>query len=784
MRRRLLLAGLSLLGAALVLNTLAGSYYTRRLVLRSNAGLQQEIAARVAFEIETFMEGKLSRLIDFAASSSLHGFGGEPEKLLALALLQNDPSFMEISVLDDQGREVFKAPESGGEFARELSEQGATERFQRAMAGESYISPVYSSDGSEPYVIFAVPVRVGPQRIAGVVSAVTNLKNLWDVVKNMQFGHAGYAYLVDAKGNLIAHRDASLVRRGLNVRLLQEVEQFLKNPGENDSTPAEVGRGIQGDEVISTYASVKKLGWAAVVTEPVAAALREVGILQKYALLLLAIGLLVGGLVIAWASNKITGPILELHKGVQLIGAGNLDHRVEIKSGDEIEELAEGFNKTALELKNSYANLEQKVEQRTQEISALYEVTTAVNKSLDLRNLLDAVIVKITEIFHFEATRVFLLNEQLDQLEMRASFETDETYTRGVRSFRRGEGVVGRVAESGVALIFDDVWTDPRYAAISRTKALQVAQRHFFAVFPIKTQSRVVGVLTFNGKTPRQLTDDEIRLLTSMAEHIGVAVENARLFTDLKEKTSELAETNEKLLEATRAKSEFIAAMSHELRTPLHIIIGHSDLTHDGTFGAVNDQQQAAMRKISRNGRVLLKMINDVLMLSRVEAKKMSLDVATVDLAEVIEQVQAHVEQLKREHHLEISWHVDENIPPLLTDPIKLEEILHNLIGNAFKYTPQGSIRVCIRDLPDRGQVEFSVADTGIGIEPDNFARIFEAFEQVKDPGSDRNGGVGLGLSIVKKYLELMQGDIRVESEPGLGSKFTFSIPRSVSLHS
>jgi two-component system sensor histidine kinase EvgS len=113
---------------------------------------------------------------------------------------------------------------------------------------------------------------------------------------------------------------------------------------------------------------------------------------------------------------------------------------------------------------------------------------------------------------------------------------------------------------------------------------------------------------------------------------------------------------------------------------------------------------------------------------------------------------------------------------------MKLEEILHNLIGNAFKYTSEGSIEVRVRDLPDKGRVEFSVADTGVGIDPANLGRIFEEFEQVKDSG--KNGGVGLGLSIVKKYVELMQGDIRVESEPGKGSKFTFSIPRSVSLHS
>ena len=956
LRRRLLLAGLSLLGAALILNTMAGSYYTRHLILRSSAQLQGEIATRVALEIEEFMGDRFTRLADFAASISLHGFGSDEQKQLAALLLKNERSFEQIAILDERGREALKVTETEIQRSWELSDQSESQEFKRAIRGERYIGPVYMPDGAEPYVTLSMPIQVGSGKISGIVIGTTRLKVLWDVVKNIHFGQAGYAYVVDGTGTLIAYRDTSLVLERRDLSALPEVREFLRKPALADDTPAAISRGINGEDVLSTHAPVKKLGWAVVLAEPAAVVLSEVTTVQWYAFLLLGMGLLLGGLGISWAANRITQPILELHRGVRLIGAGSLDHKVEIESGDEIQELAEGFNKMALELKNFYATQEQKVDQRTREVAALYDVTTALNKSLDVQSILSAVIAKITEIFHFEATRIFLFNEAMNELEMRASFEAGLKYFRGTRGFKRGQGIVGHVANSGEALIFEDVWTDARYAALSKTKALQNAQRHFFAAFPVKNQSHVFGVMTFNGEAPRKLTGDEIRLITSMAEQvavaverarlfgrvqtrsqdltvlneigaavshsldlevilsdavkkvveilsfdacwiyilepsepclrlraqtglsaetaqsmerrpvkkgitgmifetgqplvsedlandplyqkissaskvaelgfkssagfpveanheiqgvlhvvshsrhqftaeelqllegiahtIGVAVENARLFTEVKEKTLKLEKANEELRDATRAKSEFIAAMSHELRSPLHIIIGHSDLTWDGTFGAVNEQQQAAMRKISRNGRVLLKMINDVLMLSRIEAKKMSLDVATVEIEDVIEQAQTYVEQLKREHHLEVSWHIDQNIPPVLTDPIKLEEILHNLIGNAFKYTSNGSIEVRVRDLPDKGRVEFSVADTGVGIDPVNLSRIFEEFEQVKEPGGGRNGGVGLGLSIVKKYVELMQGDIRVESEPGQGSKFTFSIPRSVSLDS
>jgi signal transduction histidine kinase len=943
------------MGTALVINTLAGTYYARRLIEKQTSELQTEIAARVAYEIEEFMENKITRLVDFSTSASFHGLGSEQQKLLALLLLKNDESFTDISILDNKGREVLKISERKIYLPTELSDQSGSVKFKKAISGDTYISPVYTSDKAEPYVTLAVPIRVTPRQVIGVAFAEANLKTLWDVVGNIQFGRAGYVYLVDGRGNLIAHRDSSLVLKRLNLSSLPEIREFLENPSAIDATPAGAGPGITGEDMLSTYAPVKKLGWAVVLAEPVAVALRELGTVQRYAGLLLGAGLLVGALIISWVSDRITNPIRTLHLGAQLIGAGKLDHRVDIKSGDEIEELAEGFNKMALELKNSYSNLEQKVEQRTREVSALYEVTTAVNESLDLQTILQAVVAKITEIFRFYSTQVYLFNDQMDLLELRA-FEVETRHGMVARNFKRGQGIVGHVAESGQAIIFEDVHTDPRYAALSASRATVGKGLSFLAVFPIKTQSHVLGVMLCNGQAPRRLTGDEQRLLISMAEHVGVAVEkanlyeqartksqhltvlntiaaavgrsldlaevlkeavekisetlgfdaawiyqlepeegtlhlkahkglgdeiarkmakrsaaagvlglvmqsgqrlvfedvqnderyrelsagsvvaalgfhtasafpirskekiigtlhianrtkrhftpeellliesishdigvaaeNARLFSEVNEKTAELASINQELREATRAKSEFIAATSHELRTPLNIIIGNAELTRDEFFGEVNAEQKDAMQKISRNARVLLKMINDVLTLSRLEAKKMSLDVATVEVAEIIGHARTHLEQINRDHHLEVRWEVDETVPPLVTDPMKLEEILQNLIGNAVKFTPKGRIEVRVRNLEEQDRVEFSVADTGIGIEADNLEKIFKEFEQVRDGQTSYNYGVGLGLSIVKKYLDLMSGDIQVQSEPGQGSTFTFTVPRSVSLHS
>jgi len=953
-RRRLMKWGLALLGLALVLNTAAGLIYTRSEIKEASGELQLEMASATARHIHSFITRKVERLQDTAVAMTLYPLGGAEQRLLGQLLLKNDGAFSELSMLDEKGMELFKFSERKVYLPSDLEDRSSSQSFTKAIRGGSYLGPVHTSDRAEPFITLAVPLKEGPQRSIGVLVAQTNLKFLWEVIGGSKFGDGGYAYLVDKNGVVIAHQDASLVLKQISLRNLPKVQQFLRELA-RDPTPGEQSQGITGKPVLSTFAPVSELGWAVIVEEPVELALSDITTLQRYALFLLLAGLLVGAVIIVWVSDKITKPILQLRRGVETIRSGNLDHRVDVTTGDEIEELAEEFNKMTETLRSSYSTLEQKVEQRTQEVSALYDVTTTVNQSLDLDSVLQAVIQKITQIFKFDTTRVYLFDPETEELNLRAYFETNPQPEARTGSIKR-ETIVGRVAVSGEPLFFEDVQIDPRYREWSLSKNSYNEGLRFFAVFPIKTKSRTFGAISFKGKERRKLREEEIRLLNSMSEHvavavekaslfeqakarseqlavlntiaaavsqsldldvvlnaaiekvvetlrfdaswiylldpsetelhlkayngltdeiaqsmakrtasagiggrvietderlvfedlrtderyrsltagrkvgslgfiaaagfpirtkekiigvlhvanrakrhfapvelqlieslaqeIGVAVENARLFSEVKEKTSELLKMNEELQEATRVKSEFIASMSHELRTPLNIIIGNADLTRDEFFGELNADQKDAVQKISRYARILLKMINNVLTLTRLEAKKMSLDVSTVEVQEIIAQAQTHVEQMNRDNHLEIRWDVEDDVPSLLTDPIKLEEILQNLIGNAFKFTPTGRIEVQVRNLLEQDRIEFRVADTGVGIDAADLEKIFNEFEQIREAHTGNQSGVGLGLSIVKKYLELMQGDIRVESQLGQGSTFTFSLPRTVSTNS
>ncbi len=947
--------GLSLFGFSLLVIVTAGYLYMVRQIRQDAAALQSELAGVTGEQIRGFVKRKIDRFSDNAGALTLYPLGSKEQQLLLGLLVKNDSSFTDASIIDVQGMEVVKVSDRKVYFPSDFADQSKSVKFIRAFKGEDYISSVHTSTQAQPYVTLAIPLWGAAQNIVGVVAAEADLSFLWEAIGKIGFGTAGYAYLVDEHGNLIAHKDATLVLKRMNLRDVDGVKKFLRNPTRPDAAPASEGQGLSGEKVLVSYAPVPELGWAVILEEPVNAALANVEVLKRSALLFLVVGLLIGTAIIAWVSQKITKPIQQLGRDAATIGAGNLDYRANIATGDEIEELAGEFNKMTEALQNSYATLEQKVAQRTKEITALYEVTTRVNQSLEIKEISDAVITKITEIFGFESTRVFLLNDERNELELRASYEVSLEQLPPVRGLKLGEGIIGRVAQSGEPMIFEDIKTDPAYARLSSTKASQNASLSFFAVFPIKTQSRVFGVILFNGRAPRKLTADESRLLTSMSEQlavavekaglfhqaetrlqqlsvlntvgaavnqsldlevvlkkalekmiealnfdacwiymldgteselrllaqqgfseevarsmdrrtlsagisgkifetgkplvfddihsaqylqisrkqtvsalgfvgavgfpikagdktigvlhlatrtprhfasdelqliesiaheIGVAAENARLFAQVNQKTAELGQMNQELQEANRAKSEFISAMSHELRTPLNVIMGNAELTGDGFFGDINPEQKRAMTQIRHHSQFLLKLVNDVLALSRLDAKKMTMELSRVDLNEVVAHAQSHIDQLNRQNRLEVNWDVEEDLPTIVTDVTKLEEIFQNLIGNAFKFTPQGRIDLRIRNRRDLARVEFTIADTGIGIEEQDMERIFSAFEQIREAHTGDFNGVGLGLNIVRKYLDLMKGDIRVESHPGEGSTFTFSLPHSIELNS
>jgi signal transduction histidine kinase len=426
------------------------------------------------------------------------------------------------------------------------------------------------------------------------------------------------------------------------------------------------------------------------------------------------------------------------------------------------------------------ARLFRQSETRSQQLSVLNTIGAALSQSLDLEMVLKEAIEKMIETLNFDASWIYLQNPSEEKLHLKAYKGLGEDVARSMTERNLSAGVSGKVFQTGKRLVFEDLQNDIGYNQLSQRSRVGSLGFASAAGFPIKAKDKVIGVLHLANKARRHFAPDELQLIESIAQEIGVAAENGWLFEEVNQKTRELGQMNEELQEANQAKSEFITAMSHELRTPLNVIMGNAELVGDGFFGCVNPEQKKSMIQIGHHSQFLLKLVNDVLALSRLDAKKMSVEPARVDIGEVVAHAQSHIEQLNRNNRLQVSWDVEPGLPTIITDATKLEEIMQNLIGNAFKFTPRGRIHLRVRNIRELERVEFSIADTGIGIEARDRARIFVAFEQIKEAHTGDYNGVGLGLNIVKKYLDLMHGEIRVESEPGDGSTFIFSIPYTI----
>jgi signal transduction histidine kinase len=218
--------------------------------------------------------------------------------------------------------------------------------------------------------------------------------------------------------------------------------------------------------------------------------------------------------------------------------------------------------------------------------------------------------------------------------------------------------------------------------------------------------------------------------------------------------------------------------MSHELRTPLNAIIGYTEMMADGLYGEVGEKAQGVLERVQSNGRHLLGLINDVLDLSKIEAGQLTLTVEQYSVADMVATVLSATESLARAKGLKLESAVPPGLPTGSGDARRLTQVLLNLVGNAIKFTDQGSIEVRARQADDR--FELSVVDTGFGIAPADQARIFDEFQQVDNTSTRKKGGTGLGLSISRKIVELHGGRITVESEMGKGSIFKVTVPINV----
>jgi signal transduction histidine kinase len=288
-------------------------------------------------------------------------------------------------------------------------------------------------------------------------------------------------------------------------------------------------------------------------------------------------------------------------------------------------------------------------------------------------------------------------------------------------------------------------------------------------LMPIKSGGECLGVMNCLSKRPHRFSQSDIRLIDALTYHLGIAAGNAKLFSEVRRKTIELEEAN-------KAKDEFLGVVSHELRTPLNVIKGYAEVLSGKMFGELNPQQDSALDKIKNQSSHLLQMINDVLRATTIDAQTVKVVPIDLDLGGLLSELRDSYRFADRGER-QIVWDFSAGGLALRADDEKLRAVLQNLINNAIKFTERGVITVSARCLTENDGVEISVADTGIGIPAEKIGTIFGMFQQVDGSVTRGYGGVGLGLFIVKNYLDMMGGRIEVTSELGKGTTFVVTLP-------
>jgi signal transduction histidine kinase len=332
-----------------------------------------------------------------------------------------------------------------------------------------------------------------------------------------------------------------------------------------------------------------------------------------------------------------------------------------------------------------------------------------------------------------------------------------------------GEGAIGRAGATREPVMVEDVLNES-YRSRAREALIKSGVRALLAV-PLLGEELVLGALVVSRKSPGPFAREVIDLLNTFATQSAVAIQNARLFREIAEKSIQLEE-------ASRHKSQFLASMSHELRTPLNAILGFNEMILGQVYGEVPPDMKEPLEDIQKSGKHLLRLINNVLDLAKIEAGRMELALADYSVQDTVESVRSTLRPLAEAKGLELVVSVPEDIPLAYGDGGRLTQCLMNLAGNSLKFTKQGRVEIAVE--AQNGLLRWRVSDTGIGIPPDKIGTLFSEFRQTDATIASEYGGTGLGLSITKKFVEMHGGRIWVESELGKGSAFTVEIPLRV----
>jgi signal transduction histidine kinase/CheY-like chemotaxis protein len=774
-RSRLFIKYVALLVAVVVLALLANGafeiWFSYQEHKASLIGIQREQAEGAASKIEQFIT-EINSQVGWTTQLPWSDSTLDQRRFDALRLLRQVPAITELAQIDASGHEQLRVSRLTMDVVGSGIDYSAKPEFTQAVAHKVYYGPVYFRRESEPYMTLSL---AGTRRDTGVSIAQVNLKLIWDVVSKIKVGQRGRAYVVDADGRLIAHPDISLVLRNTDMSKLAQVRS-ARSAGSGQAV--QESEDISGNRVLTAYAQVTPLGWLVFVETPVAeayaplyASIQRTGYVLFGALLLAFIA----GMFLA---RRMVVPIQALRAGAARIGSGDLSQRISIKTGDEVEALADQFNDMAGKLEESYADLEQRVEDRTHELSQALQQQTATadvlkiisRSTFDLRTVFEILVESIARLCRVEQAAILRLID--GQFHIIAAHGSDEfkQYMQGHPIAIDRSSVSGRAALEGRTVQVSDVLADPEYA---KHETQRVGGFRTVLGVPLLREGAAIGAVLLTRSEVEPFTQQQIDLITTFADQAVIAIANVSLFDEIQDKSRQLEQ-------ASQHKSQFLANMSHELRTPLNAIIGYSEILQEDAVDLGQDNLVADLKKIESAGRHLLGLINDILDLSKIEAGKMDIYLEDVEIVPLLEEVRSIIVPMAEKNANVLEYRLADNLGSMRTDRTKLKQSLLNLFSNGSKFTENGRLTLNVKRFEtDKPMVSFAVSDTGIGMTEEQLGRLFQAFNQADASTTKKYGGTGLGLAITRNFCQLLGGNVTVTSKPGEGSTFTIVLPDS-----
>jgi signal transduction histidine kinase len=805
---------LAVVGIALLSNGIFEVFFYYREHKAALIRIQHEQAEAAAAKIGQFVKEIESQLgwttqLPWSAGSI------EQRRFDALRLLRQVPAITELAQVDSTGKERLRVSRLAMDVFDSGLDLSKDPKFAEAVAHKVYYGPVYFRRESEPYMTLSL---AGTRKEAGVSIAEVNLKLIWDVVLQIKVGEHGHAYVVGSDGRLIAHPDISLVLRNTDMSKLIQVQAAQAGNTGADPESLQGAKNIQGQEVLTASAPIAPLGWTMFVELPVEEAYASLYLALQRLAIVLAGALLFAVLAGVFLARRMVGPIQALRIGAERIGGGDFTQRISIKTGDELEGLANQFNDMGERLQESYADLENKVEQRTAELSVSLQQQTATADVLKVISRsafnLKSVLTTLTESAKSQcgASLGIICLRDGEVMRLQAESGCTQAFIAFMQAnpIRPGrDTIAGRVFMDAKPVHVPDVQIDPEY---NFGNAPVIGDFRAVLAVPLMRDGAVEGVLLLGRPLPGPFSQRQADLVQTFADQAVIAIENVRLFEQVEARTKELSLSLEELrtaqdrlvqTEKLASLGQLTAGIAHEIKNPLNFVNNFSALSAELIDelnevlrpAALDDKTRVEideltrmlkgnLEKVVQHGKRADSIVKNMLLHSR----EGSGEHRPADINAIVEEslnLAYHGARAERSG-FDITLHRDLDPEAGMIDlyPQEITRVFLNLISNGFYAVTnrkesaekafEPMLSATTKSLGNR--VEIRIRDNGIGIPLEVKEKMFNPFFTTKPAGE----GTGLGLSMSHDIVVKQHGGrIDVVTEPGAFTEFIITLPRT-----